>query len=400
MHKLVSVAFLVFISWSTLAVSSPSGVPCYQSIFSFGDSFADTGNNPVVFKWYSIFDPVTRPPYGTSFFGRHTGRNGDGRLIIDFIAENLGLPYVPPNLAHNGSFRRGANFAVGAATAVDAGFFHKRGIPSATSKFPLNTSLGVQLEWFESMKPSLCRTAQECKKLFGRSLFFVGEFGVNDYHMSFQQRTVQEVRSFVPDVVATISKAIERLITMHGARSLVVPGVIPSGCSPPILTRFADASPPSAYDSRTGCLKAYNELGLHHNSLLQAELAKLQAKHRNARIIYADFFGPIMDMVESPHKFGFEQDVLTVCCGGAGRYRLNSTVPCGDAAATTCPDPSARLYWDGVHLTEAANRHVANIWLGSITSATRVSSSKCAKGPYRPTSFIAANKIKHLERLG
>ncbi|XP_037451379.1 GDSL esterase/lipase At5g45910-like [Triticum dicoccoides] len=385
MHKLVSVALLVFVSWSTPAVSSRSGVPCYQSIFSFGDSFADTGNNPVVFEWYSIFDPVTRPPYGTSFFGHHTGRNGDGRLIIDFIAENLGLPYVPPNLAHNGSFRRGANFAVGAATAVDAGFFHERGIPSATSKFPLNTSLGVQLEWFESLKPSLYRTTRECKKFFGRSLFFVGEFGVNDYHMSFQQRTVQEVRSLVPDVVASISKAIERLITMHGARSLVVPGVIPSGCSPPILTRFADASPPSAYDSRTGCLKAYNELGLHHNSLLQAELAKLQAKHWNARIIYADFFGPIMDMVESPHKFGFEQDVLMVCCGGAGRYRLNSTVPCGDAAATTCPDPSARLYWDGVHLTEAANRHIANIWLGSITSATRVSSSKCAKWPCRPT---------------
>ncbi|KAF7082259.1 hypothetical protein CFC21_086134 [Triticum aestivum] len=301
MHKLVSVALLVFVSWSTPAVSSRSGVPCYQSIFSFGDSFADTGNNPVVFEWYSIFDPVTRPPYGTSFFGRHTGRNGDGRLIIDFIAENLGLPYVPPNLAHNGSFRRGANFAVGAATAVDAGFFHERGIPSATSKFPLNTSLGVQLEWFESLKPSLYRTTRECKKFFGRSLFFVGEFGVNDYHMSFQQRTVQEVRSLVPDVVASISKAIEvryvlhqRLITMHGARSLVVPGVIPSGCSPPILTRFADASPPSAYDSRTGCLKAYIRL---HNSLLQAELAKLQAKHWNARIIYADFFGPIMDMV-------------------------------------------------------------------------------------------------------
>lgn len=57
----------------------------YDTIFSFGDSFADTGNNPAVFAWYSVFDPVTRPPYGSTFFGRPTGRNCDGRLILDFL---------------------------------------------------------------------------------------------------------------------------------------------------------------------------------------------------------------------------------------------------------------------------------------------------------------------------
>ncbi|CAM0953602.1 unnamed protein product [Alopecurus aequalis] len=285
MQKLGLCAALFFlISASTPADSSPSAVPRYQSIFSFGDSFADTGNNPVVFRQNSIFDPVTRPPYGSTFFGHPTGCNSDGRLIIDFVAENLGLPYVPPTLAYNGSFRQGANFAVGAATALDANFFHERDIPGAPSKFPLNTSLGVQLEWFESMKPSLCGTGAQP----------------------------------------------ETLIIKHGARSLVVPGVLPSGCSPPILTKYA------------------NPIG----------------------IIYVDFFGPIMEMVESPHKFGFEEDVLRVCCGGPGRYGLNSTVPCGDAAATTCAHPSARLYWDGVHLTEAANRHVADRWLGKINSFT------------------------------
>jgi hypothetical protein len=156
----------------------------YDSIFSFGDSFADTGNNPVVFDWYAVANPVTRPPYGSTFFGRPTGRNCDGRLIIDFVgaswsysfivtrqvgrktqtfffiaAESLGLPLVPPFLAHNGSFRRGANFAVGGATALDAAFFHD-GEPPGASPFPLNTSLAVQLQWFESLKPSLCATTQ------------------------------------------------------------------------------------------------------------------------------------------------------------------------------------------------------------------------------------------------
>lgn len=75
-------------------------------------------------------------------------------------AAGLGLPFVPPYLAHGGSFGGGANFAVAGATELDAGFFHDRDIPGAGSKFPLNTSLDVQLAWFESLTPSLCGTAQ------------------------------------------------------------------------------------------------------------------------------------------------------------------------------------------------------------------------------------------------
>ena len=57
----------------------------YDSIFSLGDSYADTGNGPVVFGWHAIASPVMRPPYGSTFFGHPTGRNCDGRLVIDFL---------------------------------------------------------------------------------------------------------------------------------------------------------------------------------------------------------------------------------------------------------------------------------------------------------------------------
>lgn len=209
----------------------------------------------------------------------------------------------------------------------------------------------------------------ECKELFGRSLFFVGAFGVNDYLLSLVAKSIDEVRSFVPGVVRTISMAVERLIR-HGATTLVIPGVIPLGCAPPVLVTFADPDP-AGYDPRTGCLKAINDLAAHHNALLREALRELQAKQHPAgavTVVYADFFGPVIEMVTSPAKFGFEDDVLTLCCGGPGRFNYNKQVFCGDPGSIRCRDPSARLFWDGVHLTEAAYRHVAAGWLSSIES--------------------------------
>lgn len=83
------------------------------------------------------------------------------KLELPYVAPYLGPPFAaaPSPAGDDGMrFRHGANFAVGAATALDVAFFRRRDIPGGGSKFPLNVSLGVQLEWFESMKPSLCRT--------------------------------------------------------------------------------------------------------------------------------------------------------------------------------------------------------------------------------------------------
>ncbi|CAO2205115.1 unnamed protein product [Urochloa humidicola] len=178
-----------------------------------------------------------------------------------------------------------------------------------------------------------------------------------------------DIRSDVaPPILEAIRQAIERLIK-HGAKTLVVPGVIPLGCSPMILNIFPEPDP-TRYDS-SGCIERHNELGRHHNKLLQKSLEEIRAKHQGVKIIYADFFSTILELVESPRKFGFRKDVLQVCCGGHGKYNYNMTVPCGDSKATTCSQPSGSIYWDGIHFTEAANHHVASTWLSSISSGGR-----------------------------
>lgn len=78
--------FLLILIFS---VSTKHALGCYTSIFSFGDSLADTGNLLHISD-SSIRPPhFALPPYGETYFHCPTGRCSDGRLIIDFIGRTL-----------------------------------------------------------------------------------------------------------------------------------------------------------------------------------------------------------------------------------------------------------------------------------------------------------------------
>jgi len=50
---------------------------------------------------------------------------------------------------------------------------------------------------------------------------------------------------------------------------------------------------------------------------------------------------------------------LRACCGGGGPYNFNDSASCGNKGSKVCSDPSTYTNWDGIHLTEAAYRHIA-----------------------------------------
>jgi len=179
-------------------------------IFSFGDSYTDTGNLLVLYGGLATATPgvwIAKPPYGMTFFGRPNGRASDGRLAIDFIAEALGLPLLPPSLAAKQSSRRGANFAVGGATALERAFFVDKGFEAVS---PFNVSLSVQLGWFDALKPSLCSSPRACMEYLAEALFVVGELGWNDYAvMLLAGKSVDEAGSHVPEIVGSICAATE-----------------------------------------------------------------------------------------------------------------------------------------------------------------------------------------------
>jgi hypothetical protein len=76
-------------------------------------------------------------------------------IFCQFAAEHFGLPLPPASQAHGKDFKKGANFAITGATALDYSFFKAHGIDQRI----WNTgSIITQIGWLQKMKPSLCKS--------------------------------------------------------------------------------------------------------------------------------------------------------------------------------------------------------------------------------------------------
>ncbi|CAN6816904.1 unnamed protein product [Brassica oleracea] len=368
LKKLISSFLLIFSSTITVDSTEPS-CRSYKSIISFGDSGADTGN------YLHLFDvnhppQAAFPPYGETFFHAPTGRNSDGRLIIDFIAEFLRLPYVPPYFgSQNVSFKQGINFAVYGATALDRTFLMEKGIESDFT----NVSLSVQLNIFKKNLPSLCASSSphDCKEMLGDSLILMGDIGANDYvYMFFQGKSINEVEELVPLVIKAISSAIVDLINL-GGKTFLVPGSFPYGCFPAYLTLFQTAKE-EEYDPFTGCLSWLNAFGKNHDEQLKTELRRLRKLYPHVNIIYADYYNSMYRFFQEPAKYGFKERPLGACCGVGGQYNFTIGEECGYQGVGYCKNPSEYVNWDGYHLTEATHQKMVHGLL---------------KGPYATPAF-------------
>ncbi|XWS51885.1 hypothetical protein CRYUN_Cryun11dG0020000 [Craigia yunnanensis] len=277
---------------------------CFTSIFSFGDSLADTGNLlHLSLSESSKLHHCAFPPNGRTFFHYPTGRCSDGRLVIDFLAEGFGLPFLPPYFGgENGRsnhFQKGVNFAVVGATALDDEFFKERGINNPAT----NVSLRVELGFFKDVLSSLCSSSSDCKELLRNSLIVMGEIGGNDYNHAFLEgKNTEETLQFVPLVVDTIASAINELIEL-GAITFLVPGNLPIGCSPSYLTYF-QGSDKAEYDPLTGCITWLNQFSEYHNELLQKELDRIGELSPHVNMVYADYYNAAMRFYHSPKQFG------------------------------------------------------------------------------------------------
>ncbi|KAL8499784.1 hypothetical protein ACS0TY_019676 [Phlomoides rotata] len=85
------VIFGVIFSMTTVAAECE-----FKVVFNFGDSNSDTGG------YYAAF-PALHPPYGITYFKQPAGRASDGRLIINFLSQAMGILFLSPYLNSIGS---------------------------------------------------------------------------------------------------------------------------------------------------------------------------------------------------------------------------------------------------------------------------------------------------------
>ncbi|XP_020597386.1 LOW QUALITY PROTEIN: GDSL esterase/lipase At5g03980-like [Phalaenopsis equestris] len=275
----------------------------------------------------------------------------------------LNLSLINPYMDKTSKFDDGVNFAVAGATALDVPFFMSNDVimPYAAS------SIGIQLSWFNTHLSSVCSTREECSKKLERTLFLLGEIGGNDYSFAFYQgKSIEDVATFVPQVVQLIVDAVKHVIEA-GAVHIIVPGNFPIGCFPSFLVNYKGKGA-KVYD-RNNCIKELNTFSQVHNKKLQKALESLGEAYPHANILYSDYYQAFMNLIDKASILGFdESSLLKSCCGGGGQYNFDINMICGMPGAWPCSDPSKYISWDGIHLTQAAYKNMAQALLTNLYS--------------------------------
>lgn len=180
----ITTIFLIPSSLPSASAITETNQRPFKKIYAFGDSFTDTGNTESL-TGPNGFVHVSKPPYGTTFFHHPTNRYSDGRLVIDFVAQSLSLPFLPPYLkskGNNSTTANGVNFAVAGSTAINHAFFVNNNLSLDITP----ESIQTQMLWFNKYLESQgCKlgpeSGPECRAALDDALFWVGEIGVNDY---------------------------------------------------------------------------------------------------------------------------------------------------------------------------------------------------------------------------
>ncbi|XWS25140.1 hypothetical protein CRYUN_Cryun27aG0045000 [Craigia yunnanensis] len=327
----------------------------FPAIFNFGDSNSDTGG------YAAAFYPPTSPN-GDTYFRMPARRFSDGRLLIDFIAEAFGLPFINAYLDSLGTnFSHGINFATAASTIRLPDTIIPNG---GYSPFYLDLQYS-QFEQFKSRSEMIRERGGLLASLMPKGEYFpkalyTFDIGQNDLGEGFfANLTIQEVNASVPDIVNKFSANIKKIYSL-GARSFWVHNTGPIGCLPYVLTAFSSAEKDSA-----GCSKPHNEVAQYFNLKLKEAVAQLRNEFPSAAFTYVDIYSVKYSLFAEPQKHGFELPLVT-CCGYGGQYNYSTEVLCGRTITVngtkifvgSCDRPSFRVVWDGVHYTEAANKFV------------------------------------------
>ncbi|KAB5569584.1 hypothetical protein DKX38_003377 [Salix brachista] len=363
----------------------------YPAVFNFGDSNSDTGGLVA-----GLAFPVG-PPNGETYFQQPYGRFCDGRLIIDFLMDAMGRPFLNPYLDSVGApdFQKGCNFAAGGSTILPAN-------AASTSPF----SFGVQVAQFVRFKDRVLKLLAKDKKsqknlpledYFNRGLYMF-DMGQNDIDGAFNSKSEDQVIASFPAILSEFEAGIKRLYT-EGARNFWVHNTGPLGCLPRIIATFG--TNPSKLD-QLACVDSHNRAANVFNSQLHDLCTKFQGQFPDANLSYVDIFSIKLKLISNFSQYGFKQP-LAACCGyGGPPLNFDRRIACGQTkvlngstvTGSPCNDTAEYVNWDGNHYTEAANRYVSGeILAGNYSNQLPLSINTFTL----PTSVFIGSKLSYYD---
>ncbi|KAK6917636.1 GDSL lipase/esterase [Dillenia turbinata] len=307
-----------------------------SALFVFGDSTVDAGNNNNL----RTMVKSNFPPYGRDFVDhKPTGRFTNGRLPTDFVASYVGIKdYVPayldPTLSTE-ELKTGVSFA-----SANSGY------DPLTPRLSNVISLSKQLECFGELKERIEAAIgkEKTDELVKKAVYLVSA-GTNDFIVNYYalplRSTTYTMSQYQQFLLQNTKQFIQGLVN-QGARRVAVIGLPPMGCLPIVITLHSGTMNRNCIDSESTVANDYNQM-------LQKELQAMQSQlaHQNVAIYYVDIYTPMVEMIQDPQKYGFEQSD-TGCCGIG---LLEETFLC-NPRSTVCSDASKYVFWDSVHPTE------------------------------------------------
>jgi phospholipase/lecithinase/hemolysin len=295
-------AFLMVSIW----ISASDADAGFSSLYVFGDSLSDSGNNAVVFA-----PNVTRVPIpGNSFiptFPYASGRYTNAEVWAQILASSLGLSAGPSLLG-------GTDYAFGGARTGPI-----------TDLLPpsLEAQVAIFLSQHGGVAPSNAVYVVEGGGENARdALAAIGDCGGNPFCVS------GVIQSTAADLVGDIG-TIDSELEGAGAKNIVVWNVPDIGKTPAILASGALAS----------------MFGTNLSSAMNKALSDAVGGDPDVELF--DAFGLLSDAVGHPSDFGLS----------------NVTDAC--AQLTPC-DPSQYLFWDGIHPTSAAEQFISDAILSLV----------------------------------
>ncbi|OAE27925.1 hypothetical protein AXG93_3309s1220 [Marchantia polymorpha subsp. ruderalis] len=310
--------------------------PLVSALFCFGDSTADTGTNTYLTSPAFL---ANFSPYGETFFNKPTGRFCDGRLFVDFLAQQLGLPLLRPFLEPGfNNYYRGVNFA-----SAGSGF-----LPS-TKTFLAGTlgtvvNIQEQLQQFMQVKANLESRMglKDTSFLLKRSIYLVSSAS-NDAIYSFLLNQTTTPEDFISRLIVEIGNTYVALYNL-GARKVIGTALGPIGCIPSIRGLSAGGS----------CLATVNDLALAFNVQLDALQARLKEQLPDFNLIIANNYDIFNEFIFNGTSFGPFNGAIQC---GTTNSNFNSTTLCSKAQL------SKYVFFDNNHPTEKTYGLLAQMFM-------------------------------------